>query len=130
MELPIRSCGCSFCVRQGACYTSHPRGSLEARIRQRQQVRLYRFGTEQAEVVLCANCGVFPFIIGDLDGQRYAAINANSINGLPIDRAALPPALQLENQSAAERAARWRRSWIPQVTIIYLNQALTAAILA
>lgn len=130
LELPIRTCGCSFCTKQGACYTSHPRGRLQVRVRQRKQIQRYRFGSEQAEVFLCTHCGVFPFILGEIDDKEYAVINANSINGLHIDRAALAPPLQLEEQSAEERSARWKQSWIPQVTINYQNQAVTAAILS
>lgn len=130
LELPIRTCDCSFCTKQGACYTSHPKGSLQVRVRQRKLTHRYRFGSEQADVFLCSNCGVFPFILGELDGSQYAVINANSINGLHIDRAALPPALHLESQSAEERAARWRRAWIPKVSIKYLNSAVTATVLS
>ena len=128
LELPIRTCDCSFCTKQGACYTSHPKGSLQVRIKERKLIHKYRFGSEQADVFLCSNCGVFPIIVGELDGNLYAVINANSINGLHIDRSKLAPALHLESQSAEERAARWRRAWIPNVTINYLNQALSAAI--
>jgi len=130
LELPIRTCDCAFCTKQGACYTSHPKGSLQVRVKEQKLIHRYRFGTEQADIFLCSNCGVFPFIIGDLDGDQYAVINANSINGLNIDRAKLPPALHLESQSAEERAARWRRAWIPQVSIRYQNPAITAAILS
>jgi len=130
MELPIRTCGCSFCTRQGACYTSHPMGSLQVRVRQQKLTHRYRYGTEQAEVFLCTNCGVFPFILGEVDGNDYAVINANSINGLHIDRATLTPPLELENQSAEERAARWKKSWIPKVTINYRNSAVTAVLLS
>ena len=130
LELPIRSCSCSFCSKHGACYTSDPKGSLRVRVRHEKQIQHYRFGTGQAAVFLCSHCGVYPFIIGDIGGNRYAAINANSIDGLLIDRSVLPPALSLEQQSAAERVARWQRFWIPQVSIEYLNQAVTAAILS
>jgi len=130
LELPIRTCDCSFCTKQGACYTSHPQGALKVRVRQRTQTHRYQFGTEQAEVFLCRNCGVFPFILGEIGEQPYAVVNANSIHGLHIDRAVIPPPLQLENQSAEERVARWQRAWIPKVSIEYQNQAVTAAILS
>ncbi len=130
LELPIRTCDCSFCAKQGACYTSHPQGSLHARIQKHKLVRMYRFGTEQAEVFLCTRCGVFPFIIGAIEGEKYAVINANSINGLHIDHGSLAPALKMETLSSEERAARWKRSWIPKVEIDYLSPAVTAAILS
>ncbi len=129
VELPVRTCDCSFCQMQGACYTSHPQGRLRVRVHDRQQTSRYQFGTESADVLLCTKCGVFPLIVGDIDGEQYAVLNANSINGLQIDRAAIPSALQLENQSVEERIARWKKAWIPKVTIDYLQKSVNPAIL-
>ena len=116
-ELPIRTCDCSFCTRQGACYTSHPRGRLQVQIKDHALVKPYRFGTESAAAMLCSVCGVYPLITTDLDGQTYAVLNANSINGLHIDHSAIPPALHLENLSVEERIERWKKAWIGQVEI-------------
>ncbi len=125
-ELPIRTCDCSFCTKQGACYTSHPRGRLQVKVSDRRNTSRYRFGTEQADVLLCKICGVFPLIVTELEQQLYAVLNANCINGLQIDRSALPPALQLAGQSAAERIARWKRAWIPHVEMDYLAKVNAA----
>ena len=62
IELPIRTCDCSFCTKQGACYTSHPKGRLQVQIKDQTQVKPYRFGTETADAMLCAICGVYPLI--------------------------------------------------------------------
>jgi hypothetical protein len=129
MELPVRSCDCSFCSKQGACYTSHPQGALKVTVKDKGLVNLYQFGSESADVFLCSRCGVFPFIVGRIDDQLYAVLNANSINGLHIDRAAIVPVEQLENQTQKERIDRWKRSWIPHVEIEYLNKPVNAAIL-
>lgn len=120
-ELPIRTCDCSFCTRQGACYTSHPKGRLNVRIKDRTAFTTYRFGTESADAYICQNCGVYPFIASELDGKLYAVLNANSINGLHIDRAVIPAAQQLSGQSEAERKARWKKAWIGQVDIEFDN---------
>jgi len=117
-ELLLRRCDCSFCTKQGACYTSHPQGRLQFRIKDQTQVKPYRFGTETAEAILCANCGCFPFITAEFDGHAYAVLNANSINDLQIDQAAIPPALHLVNFSVAERIERWKKLWIGQVECV------------
>ncbi len=129
LELPIRTCDCSFCRKQGACYTSHPHGELQAKVHDQSKLNRYRFGTEAADVFLCTKCGVFPFIIGDLDNQQYAVINANSINGLVIENAIIPPAMQLESQTEEERIGRWKRAWIPKVEIQFEAPAINPAIL-
>ena len=129
MELPLKSCDCSFCSKQGAVYTSHPKGTLKVTVVNKDQVKLYQFGSEAADVFSCAICGVFPFIKGVIDGEDYAVLNANSINGLKIEHSQIVPVEQLENQTAAERAERWKRSWIPRVEIDYLKQPVNAALL-
>jgi hypothetical protein len=117
-ELPIRTCDCSFCTKQGACYTSHPKGRLKVRFKDRSQVKAYRFGTESADAMLCSLCGVYPFITAEIDSQTYAVLNANSINGLHIDHAAISSALQLENLSVEERIERWKKVWIGHVEFV------------
>lgn len=116
-ELPLRTCDCSFCIKQAACYTSHPKGRLQVKIKDQGQVNSYRFGTETADANICAICGVYPYISTELDGQTYAVLNANSINGLRIDHAAIPPALHLQSFSVEERIERWKKFWIGQVEI-------------
>ncbi|MDT8419604.1 MAG: hypothetical protein RQ754_04180 [Desulfuromonadales bacterium] len=121
-ELPIRTCDCSFCTRQGACYTSHPQGRLAVRIKDRAMLQTYRFGSESADAYICRRCGVYPFIASELDGTMYAVLNANSINGLHIDRAIIPPAQQFSDQTEEERKARWKRAWIGHVEITFSGQ--------
>ena len=129
MELPIKSCDCSFCSKQGAVYTSHPQGELQVDVKEKEKISFYQFGEEAADVFFCSVCGVFPFILGEIEGQHYAVLNANSINGLNIDRSAIVPLPQLDYQSTEERTQRWRRSWIPKVEISYLQRPVNPAIL-
>ncbi len=129
MELPIKSCDCSFCSKQGAVYTSHPQGALRVTVKDKDRVNFYQFGEEAADVFSCGICGIFPFIVGEIDDHQYAVLNANSINGLKIDRAAIVPIPHLDNQTAEERKQRWQRSWIPKVEIAYLNKPVNPAIL-
>ena len=55
-----------------------------------------------------------------LPPHEYAVLNANSINGLHIDHAAIPPALHLQSFSVEERVERWKKFWIGQVEISYM----------
>jgi len=129
MELPLRSCDCSFCSKQGACYTSHPKGRLQVRVKDEARVSFYQFGSESADVFLCSKCGVFPFIVGRIEERLYAILNANSINGLKIDPTTIVPVEHLGKQTVQERTERWKRSWIPYVEIKYLNPIVNPAIL-
>ena len=91
-----------------------------------QQTSRYQVGTEMADVLLCTRCGVYPLIISGIESKAYAVLNANSMNGLRIDCATMPSALQLENQTLEEQPERWKKAWIPQVTIE--NKVASAAI--
>jgi len=117
-DLPLRRCDCSFCSKQGACYSSHPQGQLQVQIKHQAQVNRYRFGSETAAATICTSCGVYPFISAELDGRTYAVLNATSIDGLQLDHAAIPPALHLEDFSVSEKIERWKKLWIGQVEIL------------
>lgn len=115
-ELPIRSCDCSFCVRQGATYTSHPQGKLQVQIKDADAIQWYRFGSETAEVLFCAICGVFPLISCEIDDHLYAVLNANSINGLHIDPRKLSVVHQ-ESLGLEEMLQKRQENWIGDVVI-------------
>ncbi len=115
-ELPLRSCDCSFCTRQGALYTSHPQGKLRVRINAADSVHYYRYGSETAEVLLCTVCGVFPLITCDIDEHLYAVLNANSINGLHIERDRLKQIPHVPH-SPEEMLQKRQENWIGDVVI-------------
>ncbi len=115
-ELPIRTCDCSFCSKQGATYTSHPQGKLRVQIKDSGSIQWYRYGTETAEVMLCTVCGIFPLITCDIDDHLYAALNANSINGLHIDRKKMS-VVHHDLLSPDEMLHKRLENWIPEVDI-------------
>jgi len=47
-DIPARACGCTFCVKHGGVWTSHPRATLRARVSDAGMVARYAFGTETA----------------------------------------------------------------------------------
>jgi len=113
-QLPRRKCGCSFCKKHGAVYTSDPKGKLRIRIKDRNKLRLYRFGTRTADVYVCSVCGVEPFFICRMDGKDYAVVNINT---------SIDPVLSTEKyvksdfskETKKERLDRRRKTWIPNV---------------
>src|SRR5688572_28164180 len=64
-ELPVRVCGCSFCVKHRPRYTADPAGRATIRVRQAGDASLYRFGLRLADFVVCRHCGVFVGAFGD-----------------------------------------------------------------
>jgi len=115
-EMPVRRCDCSFCQKQGACYTSHPDGRLEVEVLEPLQVRQYRFGTLTAAAWICTKCGGFPFFSSEIDGRVYAVLNVNTLEDFDYNRMTVPT-LSLSEEPVEKRLDRRRRAWIGQVVL-------------
>ncbi len=115
-EIPVRACGCSFCVKHGGVYTSHREAALEAVLHDEGLVSRYRFGTATADFYLCTRCGVVPFVTSLIDATLYAVVNVNSFEG--IDPACFKrAAADFDGETTASRLERRQRNWIPSVTV-------------
>ena len=116
-EIPTRACSCTFCLKHGAVYTSHPKGHLEARFNDERAVTRYRFGHRSADFVLCSTCGALAFATCEIDGVLHAVINVNTFDG--VDPAILVPRVtDFEGETNNDRLARRKRNWTPQVQIV------------
>ena len=115
-ELPVRACTCTFCVKHGGVWTSHPAGRLTARVREAALHSRYRMGTGTAEFHICARCGAVPFVTADIDSRLYAVVNVNTFEG--IDPASLArTAVSFEGESKESRLQRRKQRWIPAVVL-------------
>ena len=114
--LPVRSCTCSFCIKHGGVYTSHPEGALAAQVDDESLVQRYEFGTGTAQFYICQQCGVFPFVTSAIEGKSYAVVNVNTFEN--VDRAALVPAIaDFDGESVEDRLGRRKRTWISSVVL-------------
>ncbi len=110
-----RACDCAFCRRHGASWLSDAQGRLTLRARDDASVTRYRQGSEQAEFIACAQCAVLVAVVCDVDGRRYAAVNARALDpdrvaGFAPEQTASPQQLP-----AADKLARWRQLWFADV---------------
>lgn len=118
--LPLRRCGCSFCTKHGAVYTSDPGGRLVIEVTGERALQRYRFATRTGEFLLCRDCGVLLAVLCEIDGHAYAALNANVLEPAianPIQ------AVDFEGESLPARLARRQRNWIAEVEVIVGAQA-------
>ncbi len=116
-EIPARSCGCTFCVKHGGVWTSDPDASLRVRLSDAGAVARYLFGSETADFLVCARCGVVPLVTSRIDGQVYAVVNVNSFDN--VDRARLRPTpASFDDEDSQSRLDRRRRHWIADVTLV------------
>lgn len=116
LRIPVRACGCTFCVKHGGRWTSHRDGRLIVKLLDRALVVQYRFGTKTADFYVCARCGAVPFVTSTIDGTLYAVVNVNTFEG--VDRALLTEnSANFDGEGAGERLDRRKRNWIPDVQI-------------
>jgi hypothetical protein len=114
--IPARACGCSFCVKHGGVWTSHPRARFHLEIADEPQAPQYRFGTKTADFHVCRTCGVVPIVTCTIDGARYAVFNVNTLEGL--DKSQLrQTAANFDGEGTEDRLARRRSNWTPEKVI-------------
>ena len=117
VEIPARACTCSFCVKHGGVWTSHPGGVLRVKVRDSKLVSRYAFGTETAEFQVCARCGVVPLVTSRIDDNLYAVVSVKAFEG--VDPALLRAvSSNVEGEEREARLARRQRNWIARVEFV------------
>lgn len=115
-EIPVRSCGCTFCVKHGGTYTSHRDAKLTAVVHDEGLVSKYRFGTGTAEFFVCSLCGAVPFVTSQIKGRVFAVVNVNTFEG--VDPAILKRSVtNFDGEDTESRLDRRHHTWIPNVSI-------------
>ena len=113
-EIPLRSCGCTFCQRHGGRYTSDPNGRVRFTFNAPDRLIRYRFGLKTADFLICGVCGVFVAAMTEVESRRYAVINVNC-----FDRAAeltgRCTAMDYDGENDEDRTARRTARWTPVV---------------
>ena len=115
-----RACDCEFCCKHGAAWLSDADGALAIQVNDANQLRRFRQGSEQAEFLLCAQCGVLVAVSYEAGGSRFAAVNVRAVNA-PADRAVLfaaPVPASPQKLSAEEKAGRWQQLWFRNVRLL------------
>ncbi len=114
--LSLRACGCSFCRRMGARYTSDPEGELCIAIADPAAVSRYHFASGTVAFLICARCGGMPAAVTEIGNRTHAVVNANTLD-TPLDGDA--PAVDFSGETPQEGEERRKRSWIGHVTIVF-----------
>lgn len=119
-SIPVRACGCSFCIKHRGVWTSNPNGRVELSIDDPSQVNRYRFGTGTADFHICSNCGVAPIVTSDIEGSSYAVVNANCFDD--VERSELvESASDFDDEATDARLSRRQRNWSPLDTVENAN---------
>lgn len=116
-EIPARACDCSFCTRHGGVWTSCPDGALKIAIKDTSRLSRYTFGTNTAEFLTCARCGVVPVVTSEIDGRLYAVVNVNAFTN--VDPTVIHHSSKsFGSEDAASRLARRKIYWIADVSYV------------
>jgi len=113
-EIPARACGCSFCVKHGGVWTSHPGSRLTVTLGDASLVSKYAFGTRTATFHVCSRCGAVPLVTSDVDDHLYAVVNVNVLENVDPSSLRRAPA-NFEGEDLESRLARRKRNWIADV---------------
>ncbi len=110
-ETQVRSCQCSFCLRQGSLTISDPLGRAVIEIGDKTLTR-YKFGTETATSLICTKCGVYVGVVLEADGGTWSVANTRGLGISEFqDRTGVP--MLYEHETPDERVARRKSKWTP-----------------
>ncbi len=113
-EWPVRTCQCSFCLRQGAEYTSDPAGAVRFAHRDASALTRYRFGQKTADFLFCGRCGGYLGAVTEEDGRSLMVLNLRAFEPQPEGLPAGQP-MSYEGEAIGERNARRSARWSPVV---------------
>src|SRR5689334_22195753 len=77
-RIPARACGCTFCRKHGAVWTSHPLAALRVLVDDETLVERYAFGTRTADFHVCMRCGVVVVATCRIGKRHFAVVNINT----------------------------------------------------
>ncbi|MFO0997699.1 MAG: hypothetical protein U1F33_13545 [Alphaproteobacteria bacterium] len=113
-RIPVRACGCTFCMKHGGVWTSNREASLAVTIGDAVPHAPYRFGTGTAAFHVCARCGAVPVVTSEIEGKVYAVVNVNTFEGVDPSSFDRAPA-NFDGETTDNRLDRRKQNWIPDV---------------
>ena len=114
VDMPLRSCSCSFCRAHGTRTLSDRDGLVEIAAADPALLRRYRFGSRTADYLICSRCGVYVGAVCETSGGQRAVLNVNCLD----DRTAftqVPAAPDYDGEATAARLERRAANWMPAV---------------
>lgn len=110
-ELWVRVCTCSYCLAQGARYTSDPDGEVLIKVADASKLLRYRMGHNTADFLTCTGCGVYIGAYMRNEGRPLSVINVNALDrrnqferGEPVSYA---------GETVQSRLERRNQRWTP-----------------
>lgn len=111
--IPARACGCDFCRKHSAVWTSRSDAPFSLSVKDTGKAMAYRFGTGTADFHICKTCGVTPIATCEMEGRRYAVVNVNVFEKISRNDLSESPT-DFEGETIDDRLARRKRNWSPE----------------
>ena len=111
-EWSVRACQCSFCLKQGATYTSDPAGSVRFLHADAGALSRYRFGQKSADFIFCGRCGGYLGAVTEEGGTALMVVNLRAFDPQPEGLPDAQP-MSYEGEAKGERDARRAARWTP-----------------
>jgi hypothetical protein len=112
VDMPLRSCSCSFCRAHGTRTLSDRDGWVEIAAADPALLQRYRFGSRTADYLLCRRCGVYVGAVCETSSGQRAVLNVNCLD----DRVTRTPAApDYDGEATAARLERRAANWMPAV---------------
>lgn len=112
-QLPVRLCGCTFCLKHRPRYTSDPDGLVVVRFADESKVIRYRFGLRLADFLICASCGVFVAAVEPDSSSARGVINLDVLERAAEFTSEPTRFTAYDSEDAAARKARRAKNWTP-----------------
>lgn len=108
-EQLLGECQCSFCRKHNARAFSDVKSHVTLTARKPDNVQLYRFGYETADVVICRRCGVYVAMVIRTDHETRCTLNVDTLADRKHFSQAQPRVYDDETREGriARRLARW-----------------------
>jgi hypothetical protein len=85
---------------------------VEVAAKEQAQLERYRFGLGITDFLICRRCGVYVLAVAEMDGARYAVLNANALERR-AEMTSRPQAMDYDGETAETRRARRKARWTP-----------------
>lgn len=115
-KIGARHCGCTFCRKHGAAWTSHPDAALTVRAERGCTPSRYRFGSGTADFLICPTCGVPTAVLSEIEGHVHAVVNVNALDDVG-DYELADTRTDFDGEDTASRLRRRQQNWIAAVRL-------------
>jgi len=120
-DLPLRSCVCTFCLKQNGVYTSLADSELVFSVQDSNKVNRYQFGHKTADFFVCRTCGIVPIILSKIDERLYGIVNICASENSDINKTN-HQRKDFDGESEGNRLERRKKFWIPNVLEVDSNK--------